>query len=76
MRGQGAKKMNSDVECTQGRKGTCLSVFCFIFIFESGPLNYFLPHVIHLDNKLEEMEDNQMEVISTHFRSAAMNMLH
>jgi hypothetical protein len=39
--------------------------FPFLFVFKSGPLNYFLPHVTDLDKELEEKEDKEMELILT-----------
>jgi hypothetical protein len=57
--------MNSDIVCAR-KKRECLGGFLFTFILEYEPLDYFLTHVMHLDDKLEEMEYNQMEVISTH----------
>jgi hypothetical protein len=56
--------MNSDIVCAR-KKRECLGGFLFTFILEYEPLDYFLTHVMHLDDKLEEMEYNQMEVIST-----------
>jgi hypothetical protein len=34
-----------------------------VFLFESRPLNEFLPHVTDLGKELEKLEDNQMEEI-------------
>jgi hypothetical protein len=38
--------------------------FPFLFVFKSGPLNFFLPHVTDLGKGLEEKEDKKMELIS------------
>jgi hypothetical protein len=56
------RKMNRTVA---RKKRKTLRVSFFSFLFKSGPLSYFLPHVTYLGKRLEEKEDKQMELIST-----------